>query len=329
MLDLQGETKEKYFGGAKQDELVASNDNYVIADHLGTVRKIIDGSDNIVSSLKYSAFGELVSCTGMRPRFRYTGKMFDDVTGLQWNVNRWYDASVGRWISEDPIGFRGRDVNLCRYVHNTITFATDPNGKLTLLAVGQYALNAAGIVDIVERFLPTPPQDSIAPNVVFHVTVSIGIDDLKPFLNDHLDNFTKYNDPEKGPYVKFEVSHGVIAYEGDQVSDVQFFTRYTHSGEVRYYLCSEEAIPVYAEMDVFLRLRHEVGIISNTTYIDSSPTISPFTVYGTESDYGDDVEVYIRHYLRVATLPTWSGSNLGIVREMTNSASPWTFTIKK
>jgi RHS repeat-associated protein len=43
------------------------------------------------------------------------------------NFNRWYDAGVGRWISEDPIGFAGGDANLVRYVGNyVIQFADAP-----------------------------------------------------------------------------------------------------------------------------------------------------------------------------------------------------------
>ncbi len=113
-----GKVVDRYLWGARQDELLCENDGFVLADHLGSVRKVVDAEGDVVSSLKYSAFGEVALCTGMLPRFRYTGKLFDDVTGLQWNVNRWYDAKVGRWISEDPIGFRGKDVNLNRYVGN-------------------------------------------------------------------------------------------------------------------------------------------------------------------------------------------------------------------
>lgn len=39
-----------------------------------------------------------------------------------------YDPSVGRWLSEDPIGFEGGDANLERYVGNNPTNATDPTG---------------------------------------------------------------------------------------------------------------------------------------------------------------------------------------------------------
>ena len=48
----------------------------------------------------------------------YTGRPLDLVTGLQNNLNRWYDARTGRWISEDPIGFAAGDANLYRYVGN-------------------------------------------------------------------------------------------------------------------------------------------------------------------------------------------------------------------
>ena len=44
--------------------------------------------------------------------FAYTGRLLDQATDLQNNLSRWYDASVGRWMSEDPIGFHGGDANL-------------------------------------------------------------------------------------------------------------------------------------------------------------------------------------------------------------------------
>ena len=45
-------------------------------------------------------------------------------------LHRWYDAGVGRWLSEDPIGFAAGDANLYRYVGNGATNATDPTGEV-------------------------------------------------------------------------------------------------------------------------------------------------------------------------------------------------------
>jgi hypothetical protein len=49
-------------------------------------------------------------------------------TDLQYNRARYYDATTGRWISQDPMGFDAGDNNLYRYVQNKPTDATDPTG---------------------------------------------------------------------------------------------------------------------------------------------------------------------------------------------------------
>jgi hypothetical protein len=39
-----------------------------------------------------------------------------------------YDPKVGRWLSEDPLGFRAGDTNLSRYVSNNPVNMVDPSG---------------------------------------------------------------------------------------------------------------------------------------------------------------------------------------------------------
>ena len=41
-----------------------------------------------------------------------------------------YDPTIGRWLSEDPIGFEAGDANLYRYVENGPVKATDPSGTI-------------------------------------------------------------------------------------------------------------------------------------------------------------------------------------------------------
>ena len=125
-----GRLAHRYLWGAVQDELLAVDGTWALRDHLNTVRKVVDAKGEVISSLEYNAFGKLVSSTGDKPLFRYTGKMFDDTTGLQWNINRWYDANVGRWVSEDPIKYRGGDYNLLRYVRTYTIGLTDAMGLL-------------------------------------------------------------------------------------------------------------------------------------------------------------------------------------------------------
>src|SRR5262249_975917 len=60
-------------------------------------------------------------------RYTYTGREFDADTGLYYYRARWYDPKVGRFISEDPIGFGG-GINQFSYVENNPMNGRDPQG---------------------------------------------------------------------------------------------------------------------------------------------------------------------------------------------------------
>jgi RHS repeat-associated protein len=92
----------------------------------------------------YDAFGNVTSETNssVDTVFAWTGRFFDDDTGLQLNGLRWYDPGVGRWLSEDPIGFAGGDPNLYRYSGNGPGMFVDPDGQHPLLIAGIVAMGA-------------------------------------------------------------------------------------------------------------------------------------------------------------------------------------------
>jgi RHS repeat-associated protein len=109
------------------------------------VRDVVDDSGRLRLHREFDAFGQITEEThydtdGLEVgppasqygyvdvAFAFTGRLFDRATGLQNNLNRWYDPSVGRWMSEDPIGFESGDANLYRYVGNAPTADTDPSG---------------------------------------------------------------------------------------------------------------------------------------------------------------------------------------------------------
>jgi len=128
ILDTKGKVKDRNLWGVNQDELIATNDQFTLCDHLGSVRDVIDASGKVLNHIEYNAFGKVTRQTGKYSSvFGYTGKVFDEATGLQWNINRWYDAAVGKWILEDPAGFIG-GITLPRYVHNMPMVAVDPFG---------------------------------------------------------------------------------------------------------------------------------------------------------------------------------------------------------
>jgi RHS repeat-associated protein len=53
-------------------------------------------------------------------------------TASAFNRVRYYDPKAGRWIVLDPIGFRGQDLNLYRYVRNRPSQYVDPQGAIPL-----------------------------------------------------------------------------------------------------------------------------------------------------------------------------------------------------
>ena len=88
----------------------------------------------------YDAYGHVLSGDMSLTRYLFTSRDFDAATGLQYNRARWYDAGVGRWISEDPIGFVGGDPNVARYVGNGVIRREDPSGLVDAIP-GQHWWN--------------------------------------------------------------------------------------------------------------------------------------------------------------------------------------------
>ena len=81
------------------------------------------GSYNFDSFDKNSA-----SSGSLTNPFQYTARESDSETGLYYYRARYYDPTAGRFLSEDPIGFSGGDVNLYRYVWGAPHNLRDPFG---------------------------------------------------------------------------------------------------------------------------------------------------------------------------------------------------------
>jgi len=120
----------KYLNGVGIDNKLrltnGSTIQYFLSDHLGSTNALVNSSGAISSQTNYDAFGNQTGTIGTR--YGFTGRERDEQTGLMFYRARWYSPELGRFISEDPIGFRGGDVNLFGYVQNSSTLYKDPFG---------------------------------------------------------------------------------------------------------------------------------------------------------------------------------------------------------
>jgi RHS repeat-associated protein len=124
---------------------------YYHADALGTTRAITNSSQTKTDSLDTDAFGMSVAVTGSTPTpFGFAGQhgyQNDSVTGLMRLGHRYYDASVGRFLSRDLIqdGY-----NWYAYCNNDPVNGVDPEGLMVLeLAVGVIAFPEIAIPVII------------------------------------------------------------------------------------------------------------------------------------------------------------------------------------
>jgi RHS repeat-associated protein len=102
------------------------NDSYH-TDLLGSILSVTDQSGNTTVSYSYEPFGKATANGVSDNRFRFTGRE-DDGTGLLYYRARYYSPVLGRFISEDPLGFVGGDLNFYAYVGNAPTMLRDPFG---------------------------------------------------------------------------------------------------------------------------------------------------------------------------------------------------------
>jgi RHS repeat-associated protein len=98
-------------------------------DGLGSVTSLTNAAGALAETYAYDSFGKLTASSGsITNPFQYTGREFDSTTGLYYYRARYYGPVSGRFISEDPISFRG-GINFYQYGYNRPVSLRDPSGR--------------------------------------------------------------------------------------------------------------------------------------------------------------------------------------------------------
>ncbi len=134
MVELNnGELVKHYYAGsmliAKQD---TSGTYWYHGDHLQSTRLMTDSLGQAVKTYDYAVFGDIINETGTLHNERtYTGHNVDPDTGLIYMNARYYDATLGRFLSADTIvqdPFDPQFLNRYTYCRNNPVMYTDPSG---------------------------------------------------------------------------------------------------------------------------------------------------------------------------------------------------------
>jgi len=179
-----------YVYGNSLDEVLTmrrgGQDYYFHGDDLHNVLKITDSSGAVVEQYEYGDFGQPVIKSGagtplaqsaIGNPYLFTGREYDQETGLYNFRSRYMDPAAGRFISRDSIGAWGDQASMGNpntYAGNNPWTLTDPMGKGTAeyaggLAVGSMQGAGSVVGGIVSAPVVLPAAAAYgAYNVIVH-----------------------------------------------------------------------------------------------------------------------------------------------------------------
>lgn len=166
LRETRGASKWLYVHGVGLDEPLESSTSaatsYFHADGLGSIvtQTTADGSPTL--SRQYDAWGTLEVGAGA-PGYSFTGREWDSEVGLYHYRARYYDPRMGRFVSEDPVHFRG-GLNFYVYADAQPTTVTDPSGHEPMpLPPGMVPTNWVTFFCREYGFCPRPPPPPPPP----------------------------------------------------------------------------------------------------------------------------------------------------------------------
>ena len=129
----------RFWDGDANGNYAGTNEiHFATQDANFNVTALVDTAGTVIERYKYTPYGQVVVLdanlsvdadgkSDVANPVTYTGRRFDDETGLYYYRNRYYHAQLGRFVSRDPLGYVD-GLSLYGYVGSSPTGRLDPSG---------------------------------------------------------------------------------------------------------------------------------------------------------------------------------------------------------
>jgi RHS repeat-associated protein len=112
-LKAGGVHSNRYLHGPAVDEVLADENTqnvlWPLRDQFYNIRDLVNHGSSHYNHIDYDAFGKVTYESNPAPAYLahaygFQSRERDQESGLNYHRNRYYNAAIGRWMSEDPIG---------------------------------------------------------------------------------------------------------------------------------------------------------------------------------------------------------------------------------
>ncbi|MGO1070758.1 RHS repeat-associated core domain-containing protein [Lysobacter sp. CA199] len=104
---------------------------YIHSDALGSPVAVTDVNQNVIERTEYEPYGAQIN-RPVQGGSGYTGHVSDAATGLSYMQQRYFDPSIGKFLSVAPVtvsGDTGANFNRYWYANNNPYKFIDPDGR--------------------------------------------------------------------------------------------------------------------------------------------------------------------------------------------------------